>query len=105
MDWLTSMHLPSIHSVPTSVWAAGGVVALPFVIVFGALAMKLMWGLWPVPLALVVSAYAIWRLGMDWFWLIAIGIAGGVVVTWLWQRTTLFLRVDSALERGMFLGD
>lgn len=97
--------LPAIHSIPTSVWAACGVVAIPFIVIFGALAIKLLWGLWPIPAAIAASAVGVWKLGIEWFWLVALGIAAGIVVTWLWQRTPLFLRGDRMLERRMFLGD
>lgn len=97
--------LPSIGQVPTVVWVALGVVALPFAVVFGALFVKLAWGLWPIPLSLGISGYAIYRMGMEWFWLAAIGIAGGIVFTWLWQRTRVFLAGDRRLEKTLLLGD
>lgn len=97
--------LPSLASVPTSVWVVMCVVILPFAVVFGAVALKMLWGFWPVPLSIAISGYGIYRLGIDWFWLIALGIAAGIIFTWLWQRTPLFLKGDRVLERGMFLGD
>ena len=77
-------HIPSIGQIPTVVWVALGVVLLPLLIVFGALFIKIMWGMWPVPISIGTSGYAIYRMGMDWFWLITIGIAGGIILTWLW---------------------
>lgn len=97
--------LPSLGSVPMTVWIVMAVVALPFAVVFGALGVKLLWGFWPLPLCVATVGYGIYRLGIDWFWLIALGIAGGIVFTWLWQRTRLFLKGDRLLEKGMFLGD
>jgi hypothetical protein len=97
--------LPSLGEVPTTVWVVMAVVALPFLIVFGALGVKLLWGFWPMPTTIAAGGYGIYRLGIDWFWLIALGIAGGIVLTWLWQRTPLFLRGDRVLEKGLFLGD
>lgn len=95
----------TMHSVPTAAWAAIAVVLIPVVVVFGSLLIKLLWGLWPIPIAIALSGYGVWRLGIDWFWLVALGIAGGIVMTWLWQRSRLFLAGDRLLERIMLLGD
>lgn len=97
--------LPDFGSLPTSVWAVIILFALPPAIIFGALAVKLTWGFWPLPIGVAASAYAIYLLGAEWFFLIAVGIGFGVVGTWLWQRSRLFLWGDRKLERGMFLGD
>ena len=94
-----------LSQMPTSAWIAGGVVLLPVAVILLALAIKILWGFWPVPLALGVSGWSIWRLGMEWFWLAAVGIIAGLLATWLWQRTRIFLAGDRMLERGMFLGD
>jgi len=95
----------ALHSVPTSVWAAIAVVMLPIVVIFGSLLVKLLWGLWALPIGIAVSGYAVWRLGIEWFWLVAVGIIVGLLGTWLWQRSRLFLAGDRLLERIMFLGD
>lgn len=97
--------LPSLGSIPKVVWFALGLFLLPFAILFGAIGVKLLWSLWPIPLSVGAAGYAIYRLGIDFFWLIALGIAGGIVLTWLWQRTSLFLKGDRRLEKMMFLGD
>lgn len=97
--------MPSLGSIPTVVWVAFGVVLLPVIVIFGALAIKVLWGLWPLPLSIAISGYGIYRLGIEWFFLIAVGIAAGIVITMFWQRTKLFLRIDRLLEKGMLLGE
>lgn len=98
-------YLPSISQIPTVVWVALGVVGLPVIVVFGALFIKLAWGLWPLPVCIGISGYCVYKMGMDWFWLAAVGIAAGLLAAWLWQRTRLFLAGDRMLEKGMMLGD
>lgn len=101
MDRLSAM----LHAVPLPVYAVIGVVLLPIVVIFGSLLIKILWGLWPIAFSVALSAWGVWRLGLDWFWLVALGIAAGIVLAWLWQRTTLFLAGDRRLEKLMFLGD
>lgn len=97
--------LAMFQTIPTAVYIAVGVVMLPVVVIFGSLLIKILWGFWALPLAIAISGYAIWQMGMDWFWLVAIGIIVGILMTWMWQRTRLFLAGDRVLERVMFLGD
>ena len=91
--------------MPNSVWIAAAVILIPILIVFGSLAIKIIWGLWPIPTCLAASIYAVVQMGIDWFFLLAVGIAGGIIGSWLWQRTQIFLKGDRLLEKGMFLGD
>lgn len=94
-----------LHDIPTAVYVAASVVLLPFVVIFGSILLKILWGFWPLPVFIAISGATIWRLGIDWFWLVAIGIVVGILATWLWQRTRIFLSGDRFLERIMFLGD
>lgn len=94
-----------MSEIPLAAWVGAAVLLLPIVIVLAALGIKIFWSFWPGLISLVVSGYLIWILGIDWFWLIALGIIAGVLFTWLWQRTTIFLDIDRRIERGMFLGD
>lgn len=91
--------------IPLAIWLGIAIILLPIAIVFMALGIKIFWGFWPGIISLVASAYLVWTIGFEWFWLIALGIIAGVLFTWLWQRTTIFLNIDRRLERGMFLGD
>lgn len=95
----------ALGSIPLAVYAVAGVVLLPVAVVIGSLAIKLLWGLWPMVLGIAIPAVGVWRMGIEWFWLVALGIAAGIVITWLWQRTAIFLAGDRRLERLMFLGD
>ena len=97
--------MPSLGSIPMVVWIAVGVLLVPLAVVFGGLLVKIGWGMWPVPLALALSGYAVYRLGIEWFWLMAIGVGAAIVGTWLWQRSRVFLAGDRFLEKAMFLGD
>ncbi len=94
-----------MSEIPLSVWLGLAVLLLPIFVVLAALGIKILWSFWPGLISLVASLYLVWVMGFDWFWLIALGIIAGVLFTWLWQRTTIFLNVDRRLERGMFLGD
>lgn len=91
--------------LPTAAWVAIGVVLLPVTVVFSAVSTKILWGLWPVPLCIGIAGWGIWRLGMEWFWIVAIGIMAGIILAWLWQRTRLYLAGDRFLDRIMMLGD
>ena len=97
--------LPEFGPLPPAVWAVIILFALPPAIIFGALLIKIGWGFWPLPISIAVSSYAIYLMGAGWFFLIAVGKGAGVLSTWIWQRSRLFLWGDRKLERGMFLGD
>lgn len=85
-------------------WAVIAVIT-PLLIVLLFIGAKFLWGLWPFAFSLGLSGYSVYRLGIDWFWLVAAGIAFGIVLTWLWQRTVIFLKFDRRLEKVMMISD
>jgi hypothetical protein len=85
-------------------WAIVAVLS-PIAIILIFIAAKFLWGLWPLVASMAITGYGIYRLGFEWFWLIAAGIAIGIVLTWLWQRNTLFLKLDRKLEKIMMISD
>lgn len=97
--------MSTLHQLPWQLWVAAGVILLPLAVVFGSIAVKLTWGLWPIALFAAIAGWGIWRLGLEWFWLAAAAIMLGLVAAWLWQRTRLFLAGDRWLEKVMMLGD
>ena len=83
-------------------WTTIGIVLVvlsPVLWFLGGFLMKLFWGMWPLFLCLVTGGYILWSRGMDAFVAVPLGIIGGIVITWLWQRSTMFLRVDDKLGR------
>ena len=69
------------------------------------LILKILWGWWPFLLSFAVGGWAIWELGFEYIWMLSIPILGSVVGSWLWQRTNIFLSVDSRIEKLLLMGD
>lgn len=88
-----------------SLWVALGVVGLIFAPILwfaGGFLLKLIWQFWTMLASIVTGGYILWSNGMDGFIALPASILVGILTTWLWQRTRVFLRVDDRLGRAVF---
>lgn len=86
-------------------WVAIGVVATPIVFIVAVLASKILWAFYPLVICVGTSAYAVYRCGLVYFFFVAIGISMGILATWLWQRTNVYLAGERVIEKITFTGD
>ena len=88
-----------------NIWVAVGVIVVilaPLIWFAGGLVLKLIWQFWTMITSLAIGVYILWVNGMDGFIALPASILFGILATWLWQRTRLFLRVDDRLGRIVF---
>lgn len=81
----------------------GGLILLPVAWFLGGIIVKLVWGLWPLLISVGAGAWMLWRQGMEAFVALPASLLIGILAIWLWQRTSLFLRVDAAIGRRTML--
>ena len=88
-----------------SLWGAlavAGIILAPLIWFVGGFLLKLLWQFWPMIGSLAAGIIILWNAGMDAFFALPASIIAGIVFTWLWQRSRLFLRVDDRLGRTVF---
>lgn len=85
--------------------SVAGVLIVVFGYFFVGILVKFLWGWWPTLVSLVGCGAALWNLGLEWVWIAAMLLLASILGPWLWQRTTLYLSVDDALDRFFMLGD
>ena len=88
-----------------SIWVAVGVVVIilaPVLWLAGGFLLKILWQFWTMIASIAIGGYILWNAGMDGFIALPASILVGILTTWLWQRTRIFLRVDDRLGRAVF---
>jgi len=79
------------------------VVLSPILWFIGGFLFKVLWSLWPLPVLLGIAGVILWKNGMEAFIVIPLSLILGILATWMWQRTRLFLRVDDLIGRATML--
>lgn len=88
-----------------SIWVAIGIIGIilaPVLWIAGGFVLKVLWQFWAMLASLAIGAIMLWNYGMDAFIALPASILLGILFTWLWQRTRIFLRVDDRLGRAVF---
>lgn len=75
----------------------------PILWFIGGFLFKIIWSLWPLPTCLAVAGMILWKYGMEAFVVVPVSLILGILVTWMWQRTRLFLKVDDLIGRATML--
>jgi len=78
------------------------VVALPVAWFLGGFVLKLLWSWWPIALTSVAGGWIVYQQGIDTIIVLPVGIVLGIIGAWLWQRTRIYLRLDSLIGRWVF---
>lgn len=78
------------------------VVLSPVIWFSGGFLFKLLWGWWPVPTFPGIGGYMVYQGGMDNFIFIPVGLLASIIVSWLWQRTSIFLKGDEIIGKFTF---
>lgn len=78
------------------------VVMAPLLWFIGGFIFKIMWGFAPIITGLGGAGYLLWLHGLSWILALPVGIMMGILFTWLWQRSRIFLSVDRWVETHVF---
>ena len=82
----------------------GCIVALPLLWFIGGIAFKMVWGFAPIITGISVTGWMLWSRGEDGILIAILAPMTGLILSWYWQRTRLYLAVDAWIDKTLFFG-
>lgn len=83
--------------------AVMAVIAAPILWFLGGFIFKIVWALWPGIASAMIGGFILWEKGLQAFIALPASLLLAILFVWLWQRSSLYLRIDEKIGRATLL--